>query len=153
MCRTLADEVIPTIERQFRVARDRSGRVLGGSSYGALVALHVALVRPEVFSGLLLESPSFYVDNDHVLRDASAATVYPDRVYVGVGTNELSLDGCPDHPGNAQAVAGVERLAAILRYAGFGERSLHVTIERCAVHSEEAWARRFPSALQFLFSP
>ncbi len=69
----LADEVLPFVEARFRVARDSEDRVLGGSSYGALVALHVVLERPDLFSRLLLESPSFYVDDDHVLRDAAAA--------------------------------------------------------------------------------
>ena len=149
----LAGEVIPFIEQRFRVRRDREGRVLGGSSYGALVAVHVAISRPDLFSGLLLESPSFYVDGDHVLRDAAAADLDLDRVYLGVGTNELALPGCPEHPDNSEAVTGVRRMAAILEAAGLDDERLKVVIEDCAVHGEAAWAKRLPAALEFLYRP
>ena len=147
----LAGEVIPFVEQRFRVRRGREGRALGGSSYGALVAVHVAISRPDLFSGLLLESPSFYVDDDHVLRDAAAADLHLDRVYLGVGTNELALPECPEHPDNAEAVAGVRRMAAILEAAGLDYDRLKVVVEDCAVHGEAAWAKRLPAALEFLY--
>lgn len=150
----LADEVLPLIEGRYRVRRTAAGRALGGSSYGALIALHVAITRPGLFSRLLLESPSFYVDDDHVLRDAERAPLALDRVYLGVGTNELALPGCPDNPGNAEAVDGVRRLARILEQRGLqGGGRLLVTIEPCAEHREADWARRLPDALRFLFHP
>jgi hypothetical protein len=43
-------------------------------------------------------------------------------------------------------------LAEILAGAGLDERRLRVRIEEGAVHSESAWARRFPEALEFLYS-
>jgi len=147
----LEEEVIPFVETRFRVQAGAGSRALGGSSYGALVALHTAITRPALFSMLLLESPSFYVDDDHVLRDAEAADLRLDRVYLGVGTNELSLDGCPEHPGNAEAVDGVQRLARILKQHGMDGSQVQTTISPCAQHHESAWARRLPGALQFLF--
>lgn len=148
----LAEEVIPLVERHFRVERRREGRALGGSSYGALAAMYVAISRPDVFSCLLLESPSFYVHDNQILRDAAAADLNLYRVYLGVGTNELALADCPEHPGNAEAVDGVRRIADILHRAGLREREqVKVVVEECAVHSEAAWARRLPSALEFLF--
>lgn len=148
----LADEVLPFVEAHFRVARGPEERVLGGSSYGALAATYAAIARPDLFSGLLLESPSFYVDDDHVLRLAEDADFGLDRVYLGVGTNELALPGCPDHPDNALAVEGVRRMAGILARAGLEKgEDVRVVVEECAVHDEAAWARRLPHALEFLF--
>lgn len=97
-------DVIPLVERRFRVERLSDGRALGGSSYGALVAVHAAISRPDLFSELLLESPSFYVDDNPIVPDAAAADLHLDRVYLGVGTNELALPGCPEHQGNTEAV-------------------------------------------------
>lgn len=148
----LAEDVMPLVEERFRAAPGREGRVLGGSSYGALASLYVAISRPELFSRLLLESPSFYVDGAYVLRDASAAELRLDRVYVGVGTNELALEGCPDTPENAEPVNDVMRFAGILRTAGLGENQILVRIDTCAVHNESAWAARLPAALEFLYS-
>jgi predicted alpha/beta superfamily hydrolase len=147
----LETEVIPFVDDRFRTRREADSRALGGSSYGALISLYVAVTRPNLFSRLLLESPSFYVDNNRVLNDASRASLNLERVYLGVGTNELALDNCPEHPGNAEAVSGVRRLADILADSGMPADQLHVLIETCAVHSQVAWARRFPVALRFLF--
>jgi predicted alpha/beta superfamily hydrolase len=91
------------VENRFRVSRTSDRRWLGGSSYGALIALHVAVTRPGLVSRLLLESPSFYVDGDHVLRDAQATDLNRDRVDLGVGTNELGLEGCAEHTARAWA--------------------------------------------------
>lgn len=149
----LGEEVLPFIQGRYRVAETRAGRTLGGSSYGALVALHVALKKPELFSGLLLESGSFYVDDNHVLRQARATErIEVSRVYLGVGTNELAVPGCGEHADNRLAVDGVKALAGILRDVGLRDaETLKVLIEPCAVHSELAWASRLPSALRFLF--
>lgn len=148
----LADDVLPLIESRFRVAADPQGRALGGSSYGALVALHVAISRPELFSRLLLESPSLYVDDERVLREAAEASFVLKSVYLGVGTNELALPGCPEDPGNAEAVEGVESLARILRANGLRDgEDLFTFVEPCAEHNEAAWARRLPTAVGFLY--
>lgn len=152
--RFLAAEVIPFVERRFRVARTPEGRALGGSSYGALIALYVAADRPGLFSRLLLESPSFYVAENRVLRETEPEGLRLQRVYLGVGTNELALEGCPaEHEGNMEAVNGVKRAAELFRRAGLVEgRELKVVVEPCARHGEAAWARRFSTALEFLFA-
>jgi predicted alpha/beta superfamily hydrolase len=49
-------------------------------------------------------------------------------------------------------VGDVRELEAILREAGLDEQRLKVRIEEGAVHSESAWAARFPEALEFLYS-
>ena len=147
----LAEEALPLTEQRFRVRRERSGRTLGGSSYGALVSLYVAVQRPDLFANLLLESPSLYVDDQRVLDDAALTGVGVDRIYIGVGTNELAIEGCAPHPGNEEAVQHVYRLESILRARGLKEQDVFVRVEECAVHKESAWADRLPSALQFLF--
>jgi predicted alpha/beta superfamily hydrolase len=148
----LSNEVLPFVEQRYRVARQREGRALGGSSYGALITMHVALTRPELFSRFLLESPSFYVDSAHILRDARAARLTMDRVFLGVGTNELARPDCGEHPDNVEAVNNVRELVAILARAGLREEErTMLVVEQCAVHNEDAWAGRFPAALAFLF--
>jgi predicted alpha/beta superfamily hydrolase len=148
----LSNEVLPFVEQRYRIARQREGRALGGSSYGALITMHVALTRPELFSRFLLESPSFYVDSAHILRDARATKLSMDRVFLGVGTNELARPNCGEHPDNVEAVNNVRELVAILARAGLreGDQTMLV-VEQCAVHNEGAWAGRFPAALEFLF--
>jgi predicted alpha/beta superfamily hydrolase len=139
-------ELMPFIERTYPVARGAGNTGFGGSSYGAIAALYTSLTYPGTFGRLLLESPSLYVGNGHLLRRAQAATRWPSRIYLGVGTAETSRADW-----NEETVANVLDLAWILRQAGVGPRRLKVVVEEGAPHSESAWARRLPGALSFLF--
>lgn len=144
--------MLPFVEARYRVSKTWEHRFLGGSSYGALVALYVAFSHPHLFGGLLLESPSFYVEESRILRELDPERLRLDRVFLGVGTNELGLEGCPeDDPGNQEAADGVKRAADLFRVAGLKEpEQLQVFVDECATHGEEAWARRMGPALTFL---
>jgi len=63
-----------------------------------------------------------------------------------VGTAEAAS---PDR--SRTLVDDVRELAAIMRRAVLSEKRLRLVIKDGAGHSEEAWAERFPEALQFLF--
>ena len=139
-------EVVPFVERTYRVSRRTSARAFGGSSYGAVAALLTVLERPGMFGRLLLESPSLYVGGRYLLRKARRAPRWPARVYLGVGTAETSRAEI-----NRETVENVRVLESILQGAGLGMRRLKVVVEEGATHSENAWAARLPEALKFLF--
>lgn len=139
-------EVMPFIARTYPVARGPSNTGFGGSSYGAIAALNTAMIKPGKFGRLLIESPSLYVGNKFVLRRASGVSRWPSRIYLGVGTAETR-----NPQRNEETVAHVLELEAILRRAGLGARRLRVVVEDGATHSEGAWAKRLPQALEFLF--
>jgi enterochelin esterase-like enzyme len=136
----LLGEVVPFVESRYRVLPGSRNRVLGGSSYGAGIALFTVMSRPGSFAGLLLESPSIYADGDHLLMDAASVRVWPRRIYVGTGTIQ-------------EPVEDVQKLEAVLRKAGLGDDRLCVVIQQGAAHSEKWWADRLAKALEFLFSP
>jgi predicted alpha/beta superfamily hydrolase len=142
----LAMELMPFVERKFPVARGPSQTGFGGSSYGAVAALYAAMRMPGTFGRLLLESPSLYVGNGYLLKQARRAIRWPQRVYLGVGTEETRRKDW-----NEETTANVMRLAGVFRDAGLGPRRLRVVIEPGATHSEGAWARRLPQALEFLY--
>ena len=141
-------EVIAKVEREFRTISGPSGRTLGGSSYGALVALHLAMEQPGLVSQLLLESPSLYVDDAHALRDVESSPPDISRAYIGIGSNELGLEDCAVNDSNREAVNDAEQLASSLRSAAI---EVNLVVEQCATHTEAAWARRLPAALEFLY--
>jgi hypothetical protein len=68
-------------------------------------------------------------------------------MYLGMGTREVG-DAAKDEKFTNDA----RELANILQQARLGERWLKVCIEEGAIHSEAAWAARFPHALEFLYS-
>ncbi len=142
----LLKEVMPFVERTYRVATGAENTGLGGSSLGALIALHTAIVRPGVIGKLLLESPSLWAANRQLIKDSRTVRIWPERMSLGVGTSEA---GTPER--SRTVVDDVRELAAILRRAVLSEKRLRVVIEEGGLHSESAWARRFPEALEFLF--
>lgn len=149
----LVDEVIPFIESQYRASRDPASRGIGGSSAGALAAIYAVVVRPGVFGRLLVESPSIYVDDAHILRDASKAAEWPQRIYLGAGTNESGRKTCdPSDRTEPELVRDVRRFEQVLHHCRVSPDRIQFVISPCAVHDEAAWAARLPRALVFLYS-
>ena len=90
----LVDEVIPFVEARYRVAREPEQRGIGGSSAGGLAAINAVVTRPGVFGRLLVESPSIYVDDAHILKAAAGVTTWPSRIALGAGTAEGAPRAC-----------------------------------------------------------
>ena len=143
----LQREVMPLIEARYPVLKGPENTGLGGSSLGGLIALYTQLAAPGVFGRLLIESPSLFVANRKILDECRRFRIWPSRVYVGMGTREVG-----NAEKDAKIVGDVRELEAILREAGLDERKLKVRVEEGAMHSEAAWAARFPEALEFLYS-
>jgi predicted alpha/beta superfamily hydrolase len=142
----LIKEVMPLIERTYRVLKGAKNTGLGGSSLGALISLHTVIARPGVFGKLLLESPSLFVSNKQLLKDSRACETWPQRIFLATGSRET---GRPER--DQRIVDDVRSLVHILHLAGLREKRLRVVIQEGAGHNERAWADRFPEAVAFLF--
>jgi enterochelin esterase-like enzyme len=142
----LMKEVMPFVERSYRVAAGPENTGLGGSSLGALIALYTAMARPGVIGRLLLESPSLWVSGRQLISESRSVRIWPERICLAVGTAEA---GSAER--SQTVVDDVRELAAILRRAVLSERRLRLVIQDGAGHNEAAWAERFPEALRFLF--
>lgn len=142
---------MPLVARNYRVKNGRGSTSLGGSSYGALIALFAYSKYPDVFGKLLIESPSIYVSKARILDDLKSLKRLPKKIYIGVGTNEEERVGCKPGGDGGEVVTDVMRLKRLLEAAGAKNNSMSIVVEDCAVHNEEAWARRLPAAMVFLF--
>jgi len=146
--RFLLTEVMPFIEKYYRVSRGAANTGLGGSSYGADITLYTALNHPGVFGHVLVESPPLWIGDDQLLKDAEKAAALPQKMYLGIGTKEAPY-GDPQQ--SEPAVKQVKELEDILRKKGMGSSRLKVVIEEGGEHNEAAWSRRLPEALMFLY--
>jgi enterochelin esterase-like enzyme len=142
----LMKEVMPFVERNYRVAAGPENTGLGGSSLGGLIALYTAMARPGVIGRLLLESPSLWASGRQLIRESRSVRIWPERIFLAVGTAEA---GSAER--SRTVVDDVRELAAILRRAVLSEKRLRLVIREGAGHNEAAWAERFPEALRFLF--
>jgi enterochelin esterase-like enzyme len=142
----LMKEVMPFVERNYRVATGPENTGLGGSSLGALIALYTAVAQPGMIGRLLLESPSLWASGRQLIKESRSVRIWPERIFLAVGTAEA---------GSAErtrtVVDDVRELAAIIRRAVLSESRLRLVVKDGAAHNEAAWAERFPEALQFLF--
>jgi predicted alpha/beta superfamily hydrolase len=145
--RFVVTEVMPLIEKKYRIARGAMNSGLGGSSYGATVALYTALAYPGTFGHLLLESPPLWIGDGQLLKDVQKARALPQRVYLAIGTEEWS--GHPKE--SAEAVKLVQELESDLKKKGLGPARLKVVMEEGGKHSEEYWSKRLPEAMLFLY--
>ena len=146
--RFLLTEVMPFIEKHYRVARGARNTGIGGSSYGGDIALYTALAHPGVFGHVLVESPPLWIGDGALLKDAQKARVLPQKMYLGIGTNEAPYG---DREQSPKAVEQVQELEKILRKKGMGLTRLKVVVQEGAAHSEASWSGRLPEALQFLY--
>lgn len=138
--RFLMEELVPWAADTFGVDVRPGALGLGGSSLGGLATLAVAQQFPGRFGRLLVMSPSVWWDNRVILRRLQRHPLVPStRVWLDIGLQE----------GRA-AIADTRRLRHVLRdqldawLVGGVEDPL-------GDHSEDAWARRLPEALTWLY--
>lgn len=146
-------EVMPVIEKKYKILKGKENTGIGGASYGGLIALYSILVNPDHFEFALIESPSLYVDNHKIMELANySISKWKGRIYLGIGINELGIAYCePGNVDNEMAVSDVQKLHAIIS-EGSPLTAMVAKIDSCAVHNESAWSNRFPMALEFLVS-
>ena len=144
--RFLTTEVIPFIEKRYRISRGPLNTGLGGSSYGADIALYTALKYPTLFGHVLIESPELRIGDRQLIKDAEKAATLPHKIYLGVGTKEDS-----DPMRATQMVDEVRELESVFVKKGMGATRLRVAIEEGGQDNEAAWSRRLPDALLFLY--
>lgn len=84
--RFLRDELLPLLERDYRVS---TSRTIAGWSFGGLCALHSAVAMPELFDTYLCISPAIWWDDDLVVKQFDGlAFDPPKRVVITLGTEE-----------------------------------------------------------------
>jgi predicted alpha/beta superfamily hydrolase len=139
----LIREVMPFIESHYRIEKGPENTGLGGSSYGGLIAFYTAAHEPGVFGRLLVESPSMYVHDFAVLKDAARQKDWPARIYFGAGRDEA-----PEAPGLVEGF--VTKAVQALKDDGVRADRILANVTP-GQHNEYAWAARLPTALRFLF--
>lgn len=82
----LMTELMPYVEKKYRIARERGMRAIGGHSMGGYGALHLALKFPDKFCAAALISPAIY---DPVPPEASSARRAPQFMRKGQFDIEL----------------------------------------------------------------
>jgi predicted alpha/beta superfamily hydrolase len=143
----VVQDLKPFIDEEYRTLPDRENTALGGSSLGGLVTLYLGLKYPNVFSKLLVMSPSVWWANRAILRQVRVLKGKPPlKVWLDIGTCEGS------NPENCIQDARMLRDALLAKGWQDGVDFRFVEDEGAA-HNEKAWGFRMRDALKFMFPP
>jgi len=127
----ISDELIPFIGSQYRVKKSES--VISGASLGALFVLYTLFHKPEMFSGYIAISPSFFWDNEVLFKYEQKyfenSPDLPVKLFICAGSLE-DQDGFKEPLGrftqivNSRGYSGFELRSVILEeethYSSFG---------------------------------
>lgn len=145
----IVSEVMPRVERSFRVKTGKENTVIGGSSLGGIISLHIAGKYPGKFRGVLCESIAPLGEDNATLEFLKKGPgVKGMRVFYGYGTKEGDAADAKAEI-NAKYNKTFTDTEAWLK--GSGGVTDMMTFSTDSPHNEVAWNERFPKALQFLF--
>jgi predicted alpha/beta superfamily hydrolase len=142
----LIKEVMPAISARYRLATGAQNTGIGGSSYGGIAALYVAIAAPTVFGKVLAESPVLWPGNGEIVRETSFLAMAPQKVFMAYGGKEWDMPGAND-----AEVRMIRQVETNLKNALLSPSQVNVVLDPEARHNEEAWAKRLPEAMTFLF--
>lgn len=134
------EEVMPLVERHYRVSHAREMTGIMGSSLGALISLYAFFRHPERFGFVGAMSPALWFNDCALLTLIEQSPFVQGRVYLDMGTAE-----------GDEHLQHVHTLHQSLLRKGYrpGETLFYVEEDQ-AIHDEDAWARRLRTALYFL---
>ncbi len=140
--RLLVDELKPLIDASFRTLPEAAHTGLAGSSLGGLISLALGLDYPQVFGQLGVLSPSVWWNGREILGRVGAARPMPrPRIWLDMGMSE-----------GLRHLRDTDLLHHRLTTHGWcDERDLRYLRVPGGLHDEDAWARRFPRVLQWLY--
>ncbi|MDR6404312.1 putative alpha/beta superfamily hydrolase [Chryseobacterium ginsenosidimutans] len=141
--RFIADTLKPFIDENYRTKRDRDNTGIGGSSLGALISIYSGFLYPEVYSKLLIFSPSLWVEPNNNFPLMNFRVPFKTKIYLYGGGQEGSKM--------------VKRIHIFEEYLKRWEKKnlfdfeFRTNINPEGTHSEFYWSQEFPRAIEWLF--
>ncbi|WP_370900845.1 alpha/beta hydrolase [Chryseobacterium gossypii] len=141
--RFIADTLKPFVDENYRTLKDRENTGIGGSSLGALISIYSGFLYPEVYSKLLIFSPSLWVEPNNNFPMMNFRVPFKTRIYLYGGGREGSKM--------------VKRIHIFEEYLKRWEKKnlfdfeFRTSINPEGTHSEFYWSQEFPRAIEWLF--
>lgn len=141
--RFVTDTLKPFVDEHYRTKRDRNNTGIGGSSLGALISIYSGFLYPEVYSKLLIFSPSLWVEPDNNFPMMNFRIPFKMKIYLYGGGREGSKM--------------VKRIHIFEQYLKRWEKKnlfdfeFRTSINPEGTHNEFYWSQEFPRAIEWLF--
>lgn len=141
--RFITDTLKPYIDQKYRTLKDRENTGIGGSSLGALISIYGGLLYPEVYSKLLLFSPSLWVEPNNNYPLVSFQHQFRTRVYLYGGKKE--------GPEMVTRVRAFEKAMELWERQKLFDFKVRTVINKDGEHQEFFWSQEFPQAIEWLY--
>ncbi|NUO02954.1 MAG: hypothetical protein HUU01_20285 [Saprospiraceae bacterium] len=139
--RFLKETLKPYVDANFRTLPDREHTGIGGSSMGGLISIYAGLMFPEVYSKLMIFSPSLWVAPNIHFHSGNLKTSYGTKIYLYGGGAE-----------SAGMAPSLKRIKETLEQQGQGSNmDIRLVIDPRGRHNEARWGKEFPRAIKWLF--
>lgn len=141
--RFVTDTLKPFIDEHYRTKKDRENTGIGGSSLGALISLYSGFLYPEVYSKLLIFSPSLWIEPNNNFPMMSFRVPFKTKIYL--------------YGGEKEGAKMVKRIQVFENYLKRWEKKnlfdfeFKTNINPDGEHSEFYWSQEFPRAIEWLF--
>lgn len=141
--RFITDTLKPYVDQVYRTLKSREHTGIGGSSLGGLISIYSGFLYPEVYSKLLIFSPSLWIEPKYNFPLFSYQEPYKTQVYLYGGMEEGS-----------RMVERIHRFENKMRK--WEEKKLFdfefkTSINPEGKHHEFYWSQEFPKAIEWLF--
>ncbi len=141
--RFIADTLKHYIDANFRTLKEREHTGIGGSSLGALVSLYSGFLYPEVFSKLLIFSPSLWVEPGYNFPLFSFKVPFKTKVYLYGG----ELEGSD----MVKRIRTFEKKMKNWESKNLFDFEFKTQINPEGTHHEFFWSQEFPKAIEWLY--
>lgn len=141
--RFITDTLKPFIDEKYRTKKDRENTGIGGSSLGGLISIYAGFLYPEVYSKLLIFSPSLWVEPENNFPLISFGNPYKMKVYLYGGRLEGSR--------MVGRIRLFEKALKKLNAQKLFDFEVRTSINDKGTHQEFFWSQEFPRAIEWLF--
>jgi predicted alpha/beta superfamily hydrolase len=141
--RFITDTLKPFVDEHYRTKRDRENTGIGGSSLGALISIYSGFLYPEVYSKLLIFSPSLWVEANNNFPLMSFRVPFKTKIYL--------------YGGGQEGAKMVKRIHVFEEYLKRWEKKnlfdfeFKTNINPEGTHNEFYWSQEFPRAIEWLY--
>jgi len=144
----LLDNIVPTLDFNFRTLGDAANTLTAGSSMGGLVSDYLGNTHPDRFGTVGIFSPAYWAADNYMAN----RTISPNkpRVFLSMGTAESSTGESSSNVYWTDAVASYSRYIAAGHAAN---RDILFAGVPGGQHNEPAWSRLLPAFYAFALDP
>lgn len=130
------NELMPLIEKDYRVSKDRENTILMGADLGGLFSYYAALAHPEKFGKAGIFSPSFWINKSELETYINQWNkTYDQQLFFGVG----GLEGI-------EYTENTELFYNLTKARGFSDENIRFKVYPAGKHKEVFWKNHFRDA-------